>query len=52
MMKSTFSRFIAKFRAAHLSRHHHESTSVVSRCSVQLPAIVTPSLATITDLFK
>ena len=34
-MKSTFSRFIAKFRAAHLPRHLHESTGAVSRCSPQ-----------------
>ena len=51
--EGTFSqRFFAKPRAAHLRTHLHESTGVVWHRSVQLPAIVIPSKASITDLFK
>ena len=49
----TFSqRFSAKSRAAHLPRRLHESTNAVWRWSLQLPAIVIPSQASVTDLFK
>ena len=51
--ESTLSQpFLAKSRAAHLPTHLHDSTDAAWHWSVQRPAIVIPSQASMNDLFK